>query len=814
MSRHFSQLPEEIILDICKNLSTSSLAAFVKTSSRTYRISQPVLYSPQPDSRELLYVIKWSATNRQERTMHYALPRILRSDEEIRFRALTQASKAGFTDIVRSILDSGVCPDPPIAGLQSSENPYEFEESSPLMAALEGRHYDIAEILLASGTDPGLYGMEQAAMLIAAGDKRIGQMLIDQGLQVHGVDAADHSTMPHKLCNIEHVPMAAIELLLENRLDINQANANQESPLNWAIRFGKPTSTQQDIVRLLLSRGAPINEPCNANGDFPIHVAVALGETQMVRLLIQMGTSVNAVNNQDSTPLGVLGSLGFENYCNDQEYEAAKALLNGGASLQRNLSWAARLIKRAARSGHVNYVRLLLGAWKSQVPQRQPLSLPARFLAAAALGDVQMMQDVLDIDPEFFYTLPAANPSVLEVVVRSGSQEAVRFITSKIHYWPGNHKVTLRHALAHGTEETIRFLLAHSNIINTRDLIKAVERDSPATLTLLLGRLNELIAERDQSSLEDALEFDDDEKITQKIGEALKAAAIIGKVEAASLLLSFMAGHRLDCSQNHLPLIIATTRGHDVIALMIIRQGHALNTPDQTGKTPLMYAASFGRITLMRALIKAGADPKMTDSDGRSAILTAAAEKQHDAVRYLMETFPLSTLLPPGNIKTEAARANLIAYAARYRIPDLGDYLMTHPDIYETLFYLYFWAARHGRAHLVDVLLSHTPLKLLQRESYLRRREEITEPALVYATSAPAERLKVANALLHHGVDVNLDDLKGRTALSYAAENDYVDTARLLVAAGANTIKADKKKKTPLHYASSDEMIRILYSGS
>ncbi|KAJ0422659.1 ankyrin repeat-containing domain protein [Aspergillus carlsbadensis] len=735
MSRHFSQLPEEIILQVCNNLSASSLAAFVKTSSWAYCIGQPVLYSPPSDSQELLFVIKWSAKKRQERSVHYALPRILRSDEETRFRALTQASKAGFTDIVRSILDSGVCPDPLIAGLQSPEDPYKFEESSPLMAALKGKHYEIAEMLLARGTDASLYGMEQAAMLISIGDKRIGQILIDHGLQVHGVHASNHSTMLHKLCNIEHVPMAAIELLLENGLDINQTNANQETPLNWAIRFGKPTSTRQDIVRLLLFRGAQVNEPCNANDDLPIHIA--LGDTQMVKLLIEMSASVNAVNNQGFTPLGALGSLDFTVCCNDQEYETAKALLEGGALLQCNLPWAARLIKRAATSGHVKYIRLLLDAWKRQVPQQQPLSLPARFLAAAALGDVQMMQDVLDIDPKFLHTLPAASPSVLEVVVRSGNQEAVRFITSRIHYWPGNHKPTLRHALAHGTEETIRHLLAHVRIIKTRDLIKAVERDSPATLTLLLDWMNELISERDQSSSEDALEFDDDEKITLRISEALKAAAKIGKVEAASLLLSFMAMRRLDCSQYHLPLAIATRCGHEVIALMLIGQGHALDTPDENGKTPLMYAASHGRIALMKALLKAGADPTMTDSNGRSPILLAAGGKQHDAVRCLMEIFPLPTLLPPGNIKTQAERANLVAYAAQYSIPDLGDYLMTHADIYENLLYLYFWAARHGKAHLVDVLLSHTPFKLLQRETYLRRREEITEPALVYATSAP-----------------------------------------------------------------------------
>jgi hypothetical protein len=213
---------------------------------------------------------------------------------------LIHASKAGFIDIVRTLFDSSVCPDPPITSLQSSEDPLEFEASSPLLAALRGGHYELAEMLLASGTDLGLYGMEETAVLILAGDKQTGQILIEQGLEVHHVDASDHSTMLHKFCNIEHVPLAAIELLLDNGLDINQTNANRESPLDWAIRFGKPRLTQQDIVPLLLSRGAQINQPCNANGDLPIHVA--LDYTPMVKLLIQVGPPVNAVNNRDMTP--------------------------------------------------------------------------------------------------------------------------------------------------------------------------------------------------------------------------------------------------------------------------------------------------------------------------------------------------------------------------------------------------------------------------------------------------------------------------------------------------------------------------------
>ncbi|KAL3448419.1 ankyrin repeat-containing domain protein [Aspergillus insuetus] len=525
-----------------------------------------------------------------------------------------------------------------------------------------------------------------------------------------------------------------------------------------------------------------------------------------------MGSSVNAVNNRDMSPLGVLGFRDFSIYCNDQEYEVAKALLEAGALLSVNVPWAARLIKRAAISGHVDYVRLLLNAWERQLSHSQSLSLTARFLAAAALGDMQTMEDVLNIKPEFLNTLPADYPSALETAAKSRNQEAIRFIVSKMHCYAGDHGLALCHVLAHGSEETICLLLSRISFVRKKDLISAVTIYSSVPLALLLGRLGELISERDHSSPQNALEFDDDEEITHNIRRALKVAAATGKTEAVCLLLQFMARHNLDCSQCHLPLVSAAKHGHDEIALIMIRQGHALNTADEHGNTPLIIAASLGRVTIMKALIEASVDPTETNTHGRSPILMAAAGEHHDAVRYLMDTFPLSKLLPPGNPKTDIERMNLLAYAARYNVADLGDYMMTHPDIYGNLVELFFWAACHGKVQLVHALLSHPPFSLLQHESKLRKQERLNQAALIYTASAPEERIRVVKILLHHGADVDHHDLKGRTALSYAAENDYVDTARLLAAAGADTSKASKKGKTPLHYATSDEMVKILYS--
>lgn len=53
------------------------------------------------------------------------------------------------------------------------------------------------------------------------------------------------------------------------------------------------------------------------------------------------------------------------------------------------------------------------------------------------------------------------------------------------------------------------------------------------------------------------------------------------------------------------------------------------------------------------------------------------------------------------------------------------------------------------------------------------------------------------------GIDVDVKCPKGRTALSFAAENGHVGIARLLLAAGANPNTLDDMSRTPLHWAGS-----------
>jgi ankyrin repeat protein len=62
-----------------------------------------------------------------------------------------------------------------------------------------------------------------------------------------------------------------------------------------------------------------------------------------------------------------------------------------------------------------------------------------------------------------------------------------------------------------------------------------------------------------------------------------------------------------------------------------------VNDLDNNGFSPLMYAATldFGETQTMRALLKAGADPKLANKDGKNAIQQAESLKHTQMIPIL-----------------------------------------------------------------------------------------------------------------------------------------------------------------------------------
>ena len=160
--------------------------------------------------------------------------------------------------------------------------------------------------------------------------------------------------------------------------------------------------------------------------------------------------------------------------------------------------------------------------------------------------------------------------------------------------------------------------------------------------------------------------------------------------------------------------------------------------------------------------------------------------------------------------RERAATSKAIAEATRgLRDTPIDVVLNTQPYVaIETLEAL----ERHGQALLVRAVVERFDARIeLQYDATAMG--ELFEPLLV--ASERLARLtggvvyESDNGVFHDALDVNIRDRRGFTALHYAAQDDEIEVARLLLAAGATVNPQLAEGQTPLHLAAAWESVEV-----
>jgi hypothetical protein len=144
---------------------------------------------------------------------------------------------------------------------------------TPAAAALERRHFQLAQVLHRNGSPVDSPGRDEMSLLHSAafyGDLEMVQVLLDYGV------------------------------------DVNVQNVISSTPLDFALRrFG---SASLPGVRLLLDRGADPNvraQDPDKSRLTPLHRALQEGWIDIARLLVEHGASVEVEDDKGRTPLDV-----------------------------------------------------------------------------------------------------------------------------------------------------------------------------------------------------------------------------------------------------------------------------------------------------------------------------------------------------------------------------------------------------------------------------------------------------------------------------------------------------------------------------
>ena len=171
---------------------------------------------------------------------------------------------------------------------------------SPLVAALQMEHFEVAQLLYQHGAHVDVQGYNKCTPLYCA--SRMGHLGIVQWLIRHGADPNlrnefDGWTALHEAAIFGYLEVA--QTLLQHNADPNIQDSKGQTPLHGACKNGNG-----EVVRLLLEQGVEVNVR-KKDGSTPLHLVSRGGWLEAARVLIERGADRDTEDDEGRTPFQV-----------------------------------------------------------------------------------------------------------------------------------------------------------------------------------------------------------------------------------------------------------------------------------------------------------------------------------------------------------------------------------------------------------------------------------------------------------------------------------------------------------------------------
>jgi len=704
------------------------------------------------------------------------------AEVDIRFRdgrtALMAAAAAGATYVCASLLRKGADP--------------EARDNEGRTALMVARHRATRTLLSC--------GAPTEAAVVAAAAEEDGDVLRALLAKCGSADAADSKGCPAVVAGCAASSPDCVSVLLEGGADPD-ATCDGATPLMWCVGMrGQATAaTQAACAALLLNRGAnrhgKDNEGRNALawcgncGSPSLRAALETPETaardgtvvlaavdkndgDAVAALLAQGWPADAATKEGDLALHIAADRGNVN--------AARALLDGGASVNALGGDKATPLMLAVKAAHADVVALLLN---------KGAEISLRDAAGRRASEV-----VRTVERKRLLALLASDPVKRPLMVLAARDDA----------------------------DGVRALLMRGTDANARTRCQTREAYHPELWTPLIAACAYDAKEAAKLLLDaPGIELD----ATNPYGlTALHYSAIRGSASMILALLAVGAERHardrafrtpLDWAQRRLALDASAPPGAwaadlaDGLAAPVLRfdparddarrlasegdekgvvalllQGIELNGVDNGstyGATILLAACAAGKLAVVKRLLAhPDSDINLCDKRGIAPLMQSAAAGFDDGVLALLAA---GTLRDATCHKGRAAKD----YAAARGHVALGALLAADPDAISI-----FDVASRGHVLALDGLLRQRPQLL-----HARRRDRAT-PLHV---AAAAGNLACVDALLKRKCRVDAADAAGATPLMHAAAAAAIDVCSRLVKSGADASKRDAAGRTASSWA-------------
>ncbi|XP_078583018.1 uncharacterized protein LOC144865869 [Branchiostoma floridae x Branchiostoma japonicum] len=766
-------------------------------------------------------------------------------------------------------------------------NVWDIQKRTPLHLAAENGHHETVSALLTAGADVNLQDWQHMTSLHWAairGHHETVSALLAAGAVVN-VRNCQRRTPLHLAAEDGH--HETVSVLLTADADVNEQDNEHMTALHWAairghnetvsalLAAGADVNTRDgqhmaslhwaairdhhETLSALLTAGADVNVRIGQQGT-PLHLAAENGHHETVSALLAAGADMNVKDMWHMTALHWAAIRGH--------HETVSALLTDGADMNIGDGMQMAPLHLAAEYGHHGTVLVLLAPGADVNVQdallRTPLHLAAEnghhetVAALLTAGANANVQDSMQVTP-LHLAVEKGQPETTAALLTAGANANVRdsMGSTPLHYATERRhskcvEVLLQHkahkekalcdaaengdtdrvkqlmedgvnpdsssgqwlrtplhlAAENGHHETVAALLTAGANANVQDSMQvtplhlAVEKGQPETTAALLAAgananvrdsmgstpLHYATERRHSKCVEVLLQHKAHKE------KALCDAAENGDTDRVKQLME--DGVNPDSSSGQwqrTPLHLAAENGHHETMSALLTAGADFNVQDSQQWTPLHDAAENGHHRTVSALLGNGADVNTRGGGQRTPLHLAAENDHHETVSALLaapavvvdarssgtERTPLHEAAGNGHHKIVAA---LLKAGADVNSKDNDQSSVLHE------------AAENGHLETVSALLT-TGADVNAQDS--EQRTPLHRAAL-------NGHNETVSALLAAGADVNVQDISQNTPLHLAAQNGHPETVSELLAAGADVNAMDNEGKTPLQYATED----------
>ncbi|MFH1112699.1 MAG: ankyrin repeat domain-containing protein [Pseudomonadota bacterium] len=405
----------------------------------------------------------------------------------------------------------------------------------------------------------------------------------------------------------------AVKLLLERGADVHATASKGWTPILYAAFGGDP-----ETITLLLDRGAEVRKK-SETGWTPLMTASSQGHKAAVALLLSKGADVHASDGKGRTPLICAASKG--------KTDVMRLLLDKGADINVKSKTGMTALAVAAEAGHKEAVGLLIHEGADPDVKDSVMGLSA-LTRAMKKRDGEIVQVLLQNGARFnprageerYYLVAVAGEGRLELaklLLEKGFEVGARD--------DPRDETPLSAAACKGHTDMVRLLLENGADVNAG----GIGRETPLTCAFNHRHAEVIDLLISRGANVNSKSFGGD--------PLLVSAAFRGDAHLAGLLLGAGADVKAVDSFERTALEIACDKSALRVIEALAKHGADLNRRNpKDGGTALMAAAANGRLEVVELLLQLGADPKITDDRGFTALRYATIWKR-DSVADLLK---------------------------------------------------------------------------------------------------------------------------------------------------------------------------------